>query len=39
MLDPETRKAYRWTTEGMFEIKELRTQNPEIVVPLAALFE
>jgi len=39
MLDPETRKAYRWTTEGMHEVKELRTENPEIVVPLAALFE
>jgi len=32
MLDPETRKAYRWTAEGMHEIKELRTENPEIVV-------
>ena len=39
MIDPETRQAYRWTLEGMFEIKELRTENPEIVVPLAALFE
>jgi len=39
MLDPETRKAYRWTTEGMHEVKELRTENPEIVVPLAELFE
>ena len=39
MLDPETRKAYRWTTEGMLEIKELRTESPEIVVPLAAVFE
>ncbi|HXK05798.1 MAG TPA: Uma2 family endonuclease [Verrucomicrobiae bacterium] len=39
MLDPETRKAFRWTLEGMHEIQELRTENPEIVVPLAELFE
>ena len=39
MLDPATRKAFRWTTEGMHEVAELRTGNPEIVVPLAKLFE
>jgi len=39
LLDPETRKAYRWTTAGMLEVSELRTENPEIVVPLAELFE
>ena len=38
-LDPETRKAFRWTLEGMHEVAELRTENPEIVVPLAALFD
>jgi len=38
MLDPATRKAYRWTTKGMHEVAELRTENPEIVVPLPALF-
>ena len=39
LLDPETRKAYRWTTAGMTEVSELRTENPETVVPLEALFE
>jgi len=39
LLDPETRKAYRWTTAGMLQASELRTENPEIVVPLAELFE
>jgi Uma2 family endonuclease len=39
LLDPATRKAYRWTTAGMSEVSELRTENPEIVVPLEALFE
>ena len=39
MLDPAARKAYRWTTEGMHEVTELRTERPEIVVPIPALFE
>ena len=39
LLDPETRKAYRWTREGMLEVNELRTEQPEIVAPLADLFE
>lgn len=39
LLDPATRKAYRWTREGMYEVEELRTENPEIVVPVKALFE
>jgi Uma2 family endonuclease len=39
LLDPETRKAHRWTAEGMYEIKELRTENLEIVIPVADLFE
>jgi Uma2 family endonuclease len=39
LLDPETRKAYRWTTAGMTEVLELRTENPETAVPLEALFE
>jgi Uma2 family endonuclease len=39
ILNPENRKAYRCTAEGMLEIRELRTGNPEIVVPLEALFE
>ena len=39
LLNPENHKAYRCTVEGMLEVKELRTANPEIVVPLDALFE
>jgi Uma2 family endonuclease len=39
MLDPATRKAFRWTIEGMHEVAELRTEKPEIVIPLAELFE
>src|SRR5689334_5516303 len=39
LLDPETRKAYRWTTAGMTEVMELRTENPEIVIQVAELFE
>lgn len=39
LLNPENRKAYRCTAEGMLEIRELRTENPEIAVPLEALFE
>lgn len=38
-LDPHTRKAFRWTTAGMTEVPELRTENPEFVVPLSELFE
>ena len=38
LLNPETRKVYRWTREGMLEVNELRTEQPEIVVPLADLF-
>lgn len=39
LLDPQTQRAYRCTSEGMHEVKELRTKNPEMLVPLAALFE
>ena len=39
ILNPRSGSAYRCTAEGMFETQELRTENPEIVVPLAALFE
>ena len=39
LLDPATCKAYRWTAQGMHEVSELRTEAPEIVVPVAALFE
>jgi Uma2 family endonuclease len=39
LLDPEVRKAWRWTTAGMTEISELRTESPDTLVPLEALFE
>jgi Uma2 family endonuclease len=39
ILDPRTRKAFRCTAQGMFEVAELRTESPEIIVPLEALFE
>jgi Uma2 family endonuclease len=39
ILDPRTRKAFRCTSEGMFEVPELRTENPEVLVPLQDLFE
>jgi Uma2 family endonuclease len=39
ILDPGRRKAWRCTADGMHEVPELRTENPETVVPLAELFE
>ena len=39
VIDPRSRKAYEFTAGGMHEVRELRAQNPEIVVPLQALFE
>jgi len=39
VLDPQTRLAWRWTTEGMRQVNELRTENPAICVPLDELFE
>lgn len=39
LLDPQTRKAFRCTSEGMQQIQELRTENPDTLAPLAVLFE
>jgi Uma2 family endonuclease len=39
ILDPATRQAWRCIPEGTQEVTELRTENPETVVPLADLFE
>jgi Uma2 family endonuclease len=39
LLDPEIRKAYRWTTAGMTEVSEFRTDDPDTLVPLEALFD
>lgn len=39
VLDPRSRKGYDFTANGMHEVKELRTEHPEVRVPLEALFE
>ncbi len=39
ILDPSRRKARRCTADGMREVAELRTEEPETIVPVAALFE
>ena len=39
LLDPHTRKAYRCTRQGMLEMEELRTENPDIRILFTALFE
>jgi Uma2 family endonuclease len=39
ILNPRTRTGYRCTPEGLFETSELRTSDPDIVLPLAELFE
>jgi Uma2 family endonuclease len=39
VIDPRTRKAWRCTQGAISEVSELRTENPEIVVPLDALFD
>jgi len=40
LLNPKTKRAQVYTAEGMREAKQgvLRTENPEIVVPLAEIF-
>ena len=39
ILDPATSKAWRCTTTGLNEAREFRTESPEMVVPLDALFQ
>ena len=39
VLDPHSRKAWRCTAGAAVEVAELRTENPAMLVPLAALFE
>jgi len=39
ILDPATRKAFRSTPGALTEISELRTEDPEITIPLPDLFE
>ena len=39
ILDPQTRKAWQCKPGAMVEVKELRTENPTMVVPLEELFD
>jgi Uma2 family endonuclease len=39
IINPNNHKGYRGTATGLELITELRTENPEIVVPIEALFE
>jgi Uma2 family endonuclease len=39
ILDPKDRRAWRCVPGHTQEVTELRTENPEIVVPMEALFE
>jgi Uma2 family endonuclease len=39
ILDPSRRKAWRCTADGMHEVSELQTDNPDTLVPLAELFD
>lgn len=41
VVDPQTRKAWIYTSEAMREVRDgvLRTEKPELTVPLEALFE
>jgi Uma2 family endonuclease len=40
IIDPVTRRGYRYTSEGFLEAKDgvLRASRPEIALPLASLF-
>jgi Uma2 family endonuclease len=41
VVDPGSRRGYRYTLEGLLEAKDgiLRTSNPDFAVPLTAVFE
>jgi Uma2 family endonuclease len=39
ILDPATRHAWLCTPGGMQQVTELRTENPETLVPVCDLFE
>lgn len=41
VVDPHKRRGYRYTNEGLIEAKDgiLRTSNPDLAVPLNALFD
>jgi len=39
IVDPRSRQAWHCTANDMLAVTELRTQDPEIVVPIAELFD
>jgi Uma2 family endonuclease len=41
VIDPRTRRGYRYSSEGFLEAKDgtLRASNPDVSVPLTALFD
>jgi Uma2 family endonuclease len=39
ILDPATRRGWRCTGTGMNEVAELRTENPDTLVPLGELYD
>jgi Uma2 family endonuclease len=41
VVDPHLRRGYRYTVEGLLEAKDgiLQTSNPDIAVPLTAIFD
>jgi Uma2 family endonuclease len=39
VIDPRSHKGYQCTADGMTETTVFRTENPEFVVPLDAVFE
>jgi len=39
IIDPRSRKAYLCAAEGMREVAELRAANPDLAIPLAAVFK
>jgi Uma2 family endonuclease len=41
VINPRTRRAWAYTDAGLGEVKDgiLRTENPDLVVPLAELFD
>jgi Uma2 family endonuclease len=39
VIDPRSRKGYQCSVKGMTETAVFRTENPEFIVPLDAVFE
>jgi Uma2 family endonuclease len=41
VINPSSRRAFVYTSEGGYEPKDgiLRTENPEMIIPLAEIFQ